>query len=160
MAVITKAERSEPMKRPRWWATIALIIPLLLAMASMAEEKASAPKHDGICDVCGRCDCVRKVCMPTMIEKTITKVCWGYTCEEFCIPGPSVCCGKQCQHDECGSWWHFLWKPTCAEVRTKHVPVKHEVKRKVPKVEWKIEERCAACRVSEPPDPDCGVEDR
>ena len=148
------------MKRARWWATIALIIPLLLAMASMAEEKASAPKHDGICDVCGRCDCVRKVCMPTMTEKTITKVCWGYTCEEFCIPGPSVCCGKQCQHDECGSWWHFLWKPTCAEVRTKHVPVKHEVKRKVPKVEWKIEERCAACRVSEPPDPDCGVEDR
>lgn len=146
------------MQRLRWPAAIALVLPLLLAAASMAEEKPAAPRHDGHCDACGSCDCVRKVCVPTMTEKTITKVCWGYTCEEFCIPGPSICCGKQCQHDECGSWWHFLWKPTCAEIRTRHVPVKHEVKRKVPKVEWKVEERCAACRTSGPPDPDCGIE--
>ena len=147
------------MKR-RWWSMVfAVALPMLMALASVAEEKPAAPKHDGHCDACGSCDCVRKVCVPTMTEKTITKVCWGYECEEFCIPGPSVCCGKQCHRDDCGSWWHFLWKPTCAEVRTKHVPVKHEVKRKVPKVEWKVEERCAACRSGHKPEPDCGVEE-
>ena len=147
------------MKR-RWWSMVfAVALPMLMALASVAEEKPAAPKHDGHCDACGSCDCVRKVCVPTMTEKTITKVCWGYNCEEFCIPGPSVCCGKQCHRDDCGSWWHFLWKPTCAEVRTKHVPVKHEVKRKVPKVEWKVEERCAACRSGHKPEPDCGVDE-
>lgn len=147
------------MKR-RWWSMVfAVALPMLMALASVAGEKPAAPKHDGHCDACGSCSCVRKVCVPTMTEKTITKVCWGYECEEFCIPGPSVCCGKECHRDDCGSWWHFLWKPTCAEVRTKHVPVKHEVKRKVPKVEWKVEERCAACRAAHKPEPDCGIEE-
>jgi hypothetical protein len=147
------------MKR-RWWSMVfAVALPMLMALVSVAEEQPAAAKHDGHCDTCGSCDCVRKVCVPTMTEKTITKVCWGYKCEDFCIPGPSVCCGKQCHRDDCGSWWHFLWKPTCAEVRTKHVPVKHEVKRKVPKVEWNIEERCDACRAAHKPEPDCGVEE-
>jgi len=111
-----------------------------------AESKKKPDPADGRCDHCDGCSCVRRVCVAKQIEKTVIKVCWSYKCEDFCIPGPSIYCGEKCQHDECGHWTHSLWKPTCAEVRTKRVPVKNEVKRKVPSVEWKLEERCKGCR--------------
>lgn len=109
-------------------------------------EKKPPDADDGRCDLCDSCSCVRKVCVPKPKEREIKKVCWGYTCEDFCIPGPSEYCGKKSAKDECGCWSYEVWKPTCAEIRTKKVPVKTEVKRKVPGVEWKPEERCAACR--------------
>ena len=111
-----------------------------------AEKQKKPDPADGRCDHCDGCSCVRRVCVAKHTEKTVTKVCWSYKCEDFCIPGPSVYCGEKCLHDECGHWTHSLWKPTCAEVRTKRVPVKNEVKRKVPSVEWKLEERCNRCR--------------
>ena len=110
------------------------------------EKKKEPPPPDGRCDQCGGGDCVRKECVPKMTEKEIKKVCWDSKCEDFCVPGPSVWCGKVCQKDDCGCWTHDLWKPTCAEVRTRVVPVRKETKRKVPAVEWKVEERCACCR--------------
>ncbi len=114
--------------------------------AKKDEKKKDAPPPDGRCDRCGSCDCVRKVCVPKMTEKEIKKVCWDSRCEDFCVPGPSVWCGKACKKDDCGCWTHAIWKPTCAEVRTRVVPVRKETKRKVPAVEWKVEERCACCR--------------
>ena len=119
-----------------------------------AEEVPKGPEakpkqidsNDGRCDSCGGCVCVHKVCVPKPKEREIKKVCWSYKCEDFCIPGPSDCCGTHCRKDQCG-WWSFdFWKPTWAEIRTKKVPVKTEVVRKVPGFEWKPEERCAACR--------------
>ena len=101
---------------------------------------------DGRCDRCDGCACVHRVCVAKRTDKEITKVCWSYKCEDFCIPGPSIYCGEKCSHDTCGCWTHSIWKPTCAEVRTKRVPVKNVVKRKVPGVEWKVEERCKECR--------------
>jgi hypothetical protein len=101
---------------------------------------------DGRCDRCDSCVCVHRVCVAKRTEKEIVKVCWSYKCEDFCIPGPSIYCGEKCLHDTCGCWTHSIWKPTCAEVRTKRVPVKNVVKRKVPGVEWKVEERCKECR--------------
>lgn len=109
-------------------------------------KKKEAPPPDGRCDQCGSCEGVRKVCVAKMIEKEIKKVCWDSKCEDFCIPGPSLWCGKACKKDECGCWTHDLWKPTCGEVKTRVVPVRKETKRKVPAVEWKVEERCACCR--------------
>lgn len=106
---------------------------------------AVASAADGVCDHCGRCACVRKVCVPKMTEKEIVKVCWDYKCEDICIPGPSTKCGVQCGQDECGCWSHEIWKPSCARVKTRRVPVKTEVRRKVPAVEWVVERRCAAC---------------
>jgi len=123
---------------------------------SMAGAKADATNDgkakkkpdpsDGRCDRCDGCVCVHRVCVAKRTEKEIVKVCWSYKCEDFCIPGPSIYCGEKCSHDTCGSWTHSIWKPTCAEVRTKRVPVKNVVKRKVPGVEWKVEERCKECR--------------
>jgi hypothetical protein len=108
-------------------------------------KKKPAPS-DGRCDRCDGCVCVHRVCVAKRTEKEIIKVCWSYKCEDFCIPGPSIYCGEKCLHDTCGCWTHSIWKPTCAEVRTKRVPVKNVVKRKVPGVEWKVEERCKECR--------------
>jgi hypothetical protein len=109
-------------------------------------KQKEAPPPDGRCDQCGGCEGVRKVCVPKMTEKEIKKVCWDAKCEDFCIPGPSVWCGKACKTDDCGCWTHHLWKPTCGEVKTRVVPVRKETKRKVPAVEWKVQERCACCR--------------
>lgn len=109
-------------------------------------KKKEPPPPDGRCDLCGSCECVRKVCVPKMIEKEIKKVCWDAKCEDFCVPGPSVWCGKVCKTDECGCWTHDLWKPTCGEVRTRVIPVRKETKRKVPAVEWKVQEQCLCCR--------------
>jgi hypothetical protein len=114
------------------------------------DEPVAKPKpadsNDGRCDTCGSCVCVHKVCVPKPKEREIRKVCWSYKCEDFCIPGPSEYCGTKCQKDRCG-WWSFdFWRPTCAEIRTKKVPVKTEAVRKVPGFEWRPEERCAACR--------------
>lgn len=135
--------------------------PLPPPKSSAAKEPAAAAKapdsNDGRCDLCGGCGCVRKVCVPKPKEREIKKVCWSSKCEDFCIPGPSQYCGKKCGKDECGCWSYEVWKPTCAEVRTRKVPVKTEVKRKVPGVEWKPEERCAACRSRGGGDPSCGA---
>ena len=108
--------------------------------------KKTPVARDGRCDRCGGCVCVHRVCVAKRTDKEIIKICWSYKCEDFCIPGPSIYCGEKCLHDTCGCWTHSLWKPTCAEVRTKRVPVKNVVKRKVPGVEWKVEERCKECR--------------
>lgn len=116
------------------------------ANAAEKEPKKDPPPQDGRCDRCGGGDCVRKVCVPRMNEKEITKVCWDSKCEDFCLPGRSVWCGTIGKKDDCGCWTHGLWKPTCAEVRTRVVPVRKETKRKVPAVEWSVEERCACCR--------------
>lgn len=139
------------------WATAAPDAPEELpppaaTMAAKADESEDGARSrkpnpsDGRCDRCDGCMCVHRVCVAKRTEKEVIKVCWSYKCEDFCIPGPSISCGEKCLHDSCGCWTHSLWKPTCAEVRTKRVPVKNVVKRKVPGVEWKVEERCKACR--------------
>ena len=118
--------------------------------ANTQEAEANREKpdpSDGRCDRCDGCSCVRRVCVAKRTEKEITKVCWSYRTEDFCIPGPSIYCGEKCLRDTCGCWTHSLWKPTCAEVRTRRVPVKTTVNRKIPGVEWRVEERCQECRV-------------
>lgn len=123
-------------------------------------EKKKPDNNDGRCDICGSCTGVRKACMPKPKKREIKKVCWSYKCEDFCVPGPSEYCGQKCGKDECGCWSYGIWKPTCAEIRTKKVPVKTEVKRKVPGVEWSLEERCLGCRGRPCMDPSCSADVR
>ena len=137
----------------RYFANVRTFAPLPPPKSTAPKEpdaKKPADSNDGKCDACGSCVCVRKVCVPKPKEREIKKVCWSYKCEDFCIPGPSRYCGTKCGKDECGCWSYEVWKPTCAEIRTKKVPVKTEVTRKVPGVEWKPEERCKACRCRKP----------
>lgn len=113
------------------------------AVAIAAITDSGDPVRDG------RCDRAQTTCVSRMTEKEVTKVCWGYRCEQVCIPGPSIFCGTRCQRDGCECWACWLWKPTCAEVITRRVPVKKEVRRRVPAVEWRIEEHCCQCRHAE-----------
>lgn len=106
---------------------------------------SSLQATDGVCAQCGCAARVRKVCVPKQVEKEIIKVCWDYKCEDICIPGRSIKCGENCLQDECGWWTHGIWKPTCARIKTRRVPVKTEVKRKVPAIEWVVECRCEGC---------------
>jgi hypothetical protein len=101
--------------------------------------------QEGTCARCGCCACLQRVCVAKPIEKEVVKVCWSVACEEVCIPGPSTPCGVQHERDKCGCWSYRLWKPSCARIKTRHVPVKTEVKRKVPAYEWVVEYRCANC---------------
>lgn len=119
--------------------------------ATVTPPATSKPwRPDGHCDRCGDCRGVKKVCVRTRTEKEITKICWGYRCETVCIPGPSIFCGTRRHHDQCGCWTCWLWKPTCQEIITRRVPEKKEVKRRVPAVEWSVEERCCHCRDQRP----------
>jgi len=116
---------------------------ILFALLTSFAAQLSAGDH--CCDHCGCNACVRRVCVPTIVEKEITKVCWDVKCEDICVPGPSKKICTKCQSDECGCYKFDIWQPTCAKVKTRHVPVKTEVKRKVPRIEWKIEYRCEGC---------------
>jgi len=119
--------------------------PVSAAAPAATDSDRPAAGPDGRCDQCGGCDRVRRKCVKQLTEREVTKVCWGYRCEQICIPGPSVFRGTAHHRDDCGCWTCWLWKPTCAEVITRRVPVKTEVRRKMPAVTWSIEERCCRC---------------
>ena len=128
------------------WLGAGLAVMAWCAMAMATPPTTPEVVRDGRCDHCGGGDRVRTVCVKRMTERKITKVCWGYRCEEVCIPGPSIFCGTRHHRDDCGCWTCRLWKPTCAEVITRHVPEKKEITRTVPAVAWTVEERCCLCR--------------
>lgn len=122
-----------------------LLRTFLAAIACLALAAQAALADQGVCACCGCCASVESVCVPKKTEKTITKVCWDYKCEEVCIPGRSCKLGSECREDACGCWSFNIWEPGCARVKTRTVPVRTEVKRKVPSVQWVVEKRCAAC---------------
>ena len=121
--------------------------PVAAATSATAPAKTASPSNtDSRCDRCGSCKGVRRICLPKPVVREKTKVCWSAKEELQCIPGQSIPCGTRCGRDECGCYEVDLWKPTCARVITKTVPVKREVTRKVPGFEWTVEERCCDCR--------------
>jgi hypothetical protein len=103
---------------------------------------AAAGEH---CARCGACRNLKKVCRAVPEVEEIEQICWSVKCEDFCVPGPSKRCGIVHECDQCGPWCRTIWQPTCACVRTRKVPVKTVVKRKIPKVKWVVETVCADC---------------
>jgi hypothetical protein len=125
----------KPMRR----ATIPCILGLLLVAAPLA---AAAERT---CDHCGCHACCKRVCVCKPIEKEVVKICWEVKCEDVCVPGCSELCQECCKEDDCGRWYYGIWKPGCAKIKTRHIPVKKEVIRKVPGFEWVVEYRCPNC---------------
>ena len=120
------------------------ILPLLVLLASpCAVLRAGAP----CCDGCGCQPCTRKVCRLVCEPKEETKKVYSCKCEDFCIPGRSICCKKPC---DC-HWWcclccdHYTYKPTCGCVRTRVVPVITTETKKVPSYKCVVEEVCTRC---------------
>jgi hypothetical protein len=138
-------------------AAVAVLALGLMAAASPADEAKLKPPFntDGCCDHCGSSCGVRKQCVAKPVVRETTTICWSAKEEPHCIPGRSIDCGSRCERDECGCYKVDLWQPTCGRVITKTVPVKREVKRKVPGFEWTVEERCRACRSHSPTEPAC-----
>lgn len=108
--------------------------------------KPDKPASDGRCDRCGSGCCVVKVCAPRCSEKEITKISWETACEDFCVPGRSRRCPDPCGRHACPCRGGGAWEPGCGSVRSREVLVKKTTKESKPTVEWKVEERCGACR--------------
>ena len=125
-----------------------VIILFFMAICSVrADEKNDRPNnHDGHCDICGSCHCIRRIPVVKPIMKEVKKTCIHAKCEDVIIPGPACLCGETQGRDECGCFWYPIWRPTWAKVIKKTTPVTTEVIRKVPSYEWVLEERCKHCR--------------
>ena len=51
--------------------------------------------HDGHCDLCGSCQCIRRVPVAKPIMKEVKETCIHAKCEDVIIPGPACLCGKK-----------------------------------------------------------------
>ncbi len=85
-----------------------------------------------VCDGCGCCAHVRKVCRIVCEWEEVKKVTYGCEREDFCIPGRSKKCGCR---EIC----------TCGQVRTRRKLVKHEEVKRVPKYKCVVEYLCPHC---------------
>ncbi|MBL9123299.1 MAG: hypothetical protein JNG90_06670 [Planctomycetaceae bacterium] len=128
------------MKRRVWIIAAAWIV------LSPGFVAAAPPKEVPKCDRCGATDCcLKKFCKPVPVELEVKDVCFDCKCEDFCVPGRSCLIDTICHEDDCGCWVERVWKPTCAEVRTRKVMVKKEVVRKSQSFNWEMQRLCPAC---------------
>ena len=139
------------MKSSRVLFVAAGIISLLAARVNAGERR---------CDACGcQADC-KKICRLVPGTKEVVQTCYDCLCEDFCVPGPSRNCGRQCEEvslppyegsgsdgNESTSCWiaWYKWLPGCARLRTRHVLLKYEIVKEVPTREWKVEYLCCEC---------------
>jgi hypothetical protein len=123
--------------------SILLPIVILLAAPCMA-LRAGSP----CCQGCGCQPCTKKVCRLKCEMKEVRKKVYSCKCEDFCVPGKSICCKKPC--DDCRGLCRlccdpYIYKPTCGCVRTRVVPVIEIEKKKVPSYTCVVEEVCTRC---------------
>jgi hypothetical protein len=115
-------------------------------------------------ECCARCGChdsCQKVCRLVCEEKKVDVICWGMKCEDFCVPGPSKPCCKQCDVvcDDCGknhkegdpvaTPHRFIWRdwiPSAhANIYTKKKLMQRIDTKKVPSYKWVVEDLCKKC---------------
>ncbi|MBI2824555.1 MAG: hypothetical protein HYX69_07715 [Planctomycetia bacterium] len=116
---------------------------LLFAVCQCGVASADQP----CCQGCGCRPCTKKVCRLVCETKEVTKKVYSCKCEDFCIPGRSICCKKPCDcHGLCGLFCdHYTYKPTCGCVRTRVVPVITNETKTVPSYKCVVEEVCTRC---------------
>jgi hypothetical protein len=121
----------------------ALAAALLIASVGLVSN-SQAGRH--FCKHCGCQQHCKKVCRLICGTKTEVKPVYSCECEDFCVPGPSAKCGVKCECNRLGiKCCHAVYKPTCAQVRTKRVLVKKEIEKEVPAYKWVVEEVCCQC---------------
>jgi hypothetical protein len=108
---------------------------------SAPDLRAGAP----CCGGCGCQPCTRKVCRLVCETKEVTKKVYSCECEDFCVPGRSICCKTPCNCPGKCCKDHTVWKPTCGCVRTRVVLVAKDEKKKVPSYKCVVEEVCTRC---------------
>lgn len=120
---------------------------LMVGLVSVAGTQAAEP---GCCNHCGCQSNCRKVCRLVCETKMVPKVTYTCECEDFCVPGPSQKCSVPCNcgnccDGSCGNHCKTAWVPTCAEVRTRKKPVRHETMVEVKSYKWVVEYVCGDC---------------
>ena len=112
-----------------------LWVPLLGLCATVAQA--------GDCCRQGNCE---RVCKLVCTTRTVETTCYGYECEEVCIPGPSKKCEKHSQSvGKCHMLCRLRWtewcagsaKPICRKKLTKYI-----AKREVPSYKWVVVPAC------------------
>ena len=122
---------------------------LAIAILAFAAPRAASAGDDCCCQHCGCHDNLQKTCRLVCEQKEIKETKYSCKCEDFCIPGPSTRCGKECECDGNSLFGHtckWIWQPSqCAKVQTKKVLVKEVVTKKVPSYKWVVEYKCGGC---------------
>ena len=121
----------------------------LVAMGAMVSQ-AQAGHHCG-CPSCG-CSNIKKVCRLVPDVKKTTTFCYDCKCEDFCIPGPSKCCGWKCVPNNCPCTGSHKepneGKPCyCGHVRTRKVLIKIPVTKETKVWTCKVDARAAVAAV-------------
>jgi hypothetical protein len=115
-------------------------------------------------ECCARCGCkdsCEKVCRLVCEEKKVDVICWGMKCEDFCVPGPSKPCCKECdlvcddcekkhkEGDPVAKPKRFVWRDwipsTHANIYTKMKLMQRIDTKKVPSYKWVVEDLCKKC---------------
>ena len=121
----------------------------LLTVAFLSAGAFRLDAKDHCCTQCGCSHGLRKVCRLVCETAEVTETKFDCECEDFCVPCPSEKCGTHCECD-CKSHHSVscktIWKPSShAQVRTRKLLVKKEVKKVVPKYRWVVEYVCDGC---------------
>lgn len=108
----------------------------------------------GGCGNCPQCGggC-QKVCRVKCEMRTVTTFKYCCKCEDFCLPGPSKCCGKKWVPD-CASLFggHYeqVWgPPCCGRVRHRKVLLKIPVTKQVPAYTCEVVNLCGKCGMAQ-----------
>ncbi len=130
---------------------------LLLCVASMVYG------HEGFCFHCGRSGTCQKICRLVCEDKNVEVICWGYQCEDFCVPCPSkrgcAHCDMVCEecspnadgvHSKSKRFLWFDWIPTKAKMYTRTKLMKKTTSKQVPTYKWVVEDLCAHCEANCP----------
>lgn len=133
----------------------------LLAMTAVFEA-SSVAAGEICCALCGGHDPCNKVCRLVCEEKKVDVICWGVKCEDFCIPGPSKPCCKECDvvcdacednkakpDDPVSMPKRFVWRdwiPSMyAKIHTKKKLMQKIETKKIPSYKWVVEDLCPKC---------------
>jgi hypothetical protein len=137
----------------------------MLALAFVLGLSAAASAGEPFCAHCGCTDGCCRVCRLVCEEKKVEVICWGCTCEDFCLPCPSTPGCRYCEdiYEPCDEGdkpvWvctrpkRFTWLDWCpgsARMHTKKKLMKRVVIRKIPVYKWVVEDLCPRCEAECP----------
>jgi hypothetical protein len=118
---------------------------LSVALLGLVGVAVTSADEAPCCSMCGCHEHVTAYCRATCEQKAVKETHYKVECEDFCPPGPSQCCGKECCSDGCDSWVHKIWKVSCSEVRTRKKLVKYETEKQVPVTKCTVVYLCPQC---------------
>ncbi len=137
---------------------------LVLATALLFCAASLVYGREGFCSHCGCNRACEKICRLVCEDKKVEVICWGYQCEDFCVPGPSCRGCKHCEMvcEECSPnadgvhskpkpfvWFDWIPKrgPT---IYTRTKLMKKITSKKVPSYKWVVEDLCENCEANAP----------